>query len=553
MQKNRVILIYSLILLAFSGLVIRLFYLQIYDGTNLSKAASIQRMASSEIDKKRGEILDREGIPFTDRNKKVTLVLKPYLLRGKEPEIEEIGKILDVDGLKLKKEIELKSEPIIFEIDEEKKNLILDLKLQGVSVIYSMVRYGNNSIAKHVTGYLNKTDYTGQTGIEKAFENVLDNKNTSSVGVVTDAKSNVLPGLGYRLSKSNSGEEKLNVKLTLDYHIQKISETVMEKNNVTGALVVEDVCSGDVLAMVSKPDFNPNDIEGYLKSRKKELFNRAVASYNLGSVFKIIDLAQYFEVKGNTHPEEYFCQGYIFIGDKQYKCSSFEKGGHGQIGLKDAFALSCNPYFINMGIKLGYKNLINMAVKFGLGSNTGIGVQGIDEASGNLPSIKSSYSDGDTANIAIGQGDIMATPLQVADITATVANGGIRNRINIVDAIVDNDGNKIRNVRVKEGERIISKETSDSIKKLMEEVTETGTGIKANLDQYGGAGGKTGSAETGEFENGEKIVHAWFAGYFPKRNPKYSIAVFVENGMSGGQVAAPIFAEVAEEIMKKGY
>jgi len=109
----------------------------------------------------------------------------------------------------------------------------------------------------------------------------------SSVGVITDAKNNVLPGLGYRLNQTNPKAKKLNIKLTLDYHIQKIAETAMEKNNTTGALVVEDVCNGDIIAMVSKPDFDPNSVESYLKSEKKELFNRAVASYNLGLCLKL--------------------------------------------------------------------------------------------------------------------------------------------------------------------------------------------------------------------------------------------------------------------------
>jgi peptidoglycan glycosyltransferase/penicillin-binding protein 2 len=147
----------------------------------------------------------------------------------------------------------------------------------------------------------------------------------------------------------------------------------------------------------------------------------------------------------------------------------------------------------------------------------------------------------------------MATSLQVADIVATIANGGIKNKVNIVDSIVDSRGNKVKQIRNDAGKRIIPKEVCDKIRQLMEEVTITGTGTKANLDEYGGAGGKTGSAETGQYENGEKVVHAWFAGYFPKLNPKYSISVFIENGKSGGTVAAPIFEEIAKNIMINGH
>ena len=311
--------------------------------------------------------------------------------------------------------------------------------------------------------------------------------------------------------------------------------------------MIEDVYNGDIVAMASKPDYDQNEVGDYLQSPMNELYNRAVASYNLGSIFKIIDVAAAFETE-QTVDEEFFCPGFIKIGNKEFKCSSYEKGGHGGISLTRAFAESCNPYFISMGIKIGYKNIISMAKKFGIDSITGINKQGVYEFPGNLPDINRYYSKGDIANISIGQGEVMATPLQIADMVATIANGGIKNRVNIVDSVVDGNGSKVRNVRINAGERVISKNSADSIKQLMEEVTSSGTGTRAGLSQYGGAAGKTGSAETGR----KGIVHAWFAGYFPQRTPKYSIAVFVENGQNGGKVAAPIFEEIAEEIMKKG-
>ncbi|NLD46274.1 MAG: peptidoglycan glycosyltransferase, partial [Clostridiaceae bacterium] len=347
-------------------------------------------------------------------------------------------------------------------------------------------------------------------------------------------------------------EEKQNVKLTIDYHIQKITEEVMDKYGLKGAVVIEDVVSGDIIAMVSKPDFNPNMIEEYLNSSNNELFNRAVASYNLGSIFKIIVLASAYN--NNINPQMYyFCPGYVSLGDKEFRCSSYYKGGHGLVSLEEAFASSCNPYFIELGLKVGHKSILETARLFGLDTVTGISHQGINESSGNLPDDNTHFTYGDTANISIGQGDVMATPLQVADIVATIANGGIKNKINIVDSIVDSRGSQIKKIREDNGQRIISKEVCDKIKHLMEEVTITGTGTKANLDAYGGAGGKTGSAETGQYINGEKVVHAWFAGYFPKRNPKYSISVFIENGKSGGTVAAPLFEEIAKNIMNKGF
>lgn len=546
-RASFLLIIFTLIIFI---LGVRISYLQIYAGKKLSIAANTQRVSDIDIDFPRGNILDRNLIPITNRTKEINLVLKPLYLREKDGEITSIAEILGLEFSSLKRSLEFRKSPLIITCNQYEKDALTKLNSQGISFINSLKRYSENSVAKHITGYINEVDKTGQTGLEKYFQDTLMLDSKSSVGVITDAKNNLVTGLGYRFIESET-EKKLNVKLTLDYHIQKIAEDVMKKNSQKGAVVIEDVVSGDIVAMVSKPDYDPNNIKKYLNSSDKELFNRAVASYNLGSIFKIIVLASAYE-NGINPNMNYFCPGYVALGDKVFKCSSYEKGGHGLIELEDAFASSCNPYFIELGIKVGHTNIINTAKKFGFGSFTGINGQGVEESPGYLPDTKKQFTFGDTANISIGQGDVLCSPLQVADMVATIANGGIKNKVNIVDSIIDSSDNTLKVIRYDEGNRVISKEVCDRIKYLMEKVTVSGTGIKANLDKYGGAGAKTGSAETGQYINGEKIVHAWFAGYFPRLNPRYSIAVFIENGKSGGSVAAPIFEEIAREILIKG-
>lgn len=552
MAGKRAGLLFIAFLSLFILLVGRFFYLQIFDGQKLSKAASLQRISNAKIEKPRGDILDTNGIPFTDRSKKSSLVLKPLFLRDKKEEVEKIAEILGIKSIYLSRELESRREPIVMQADAEKIESVKALDVEGVSVVHSLRRYDEGTLAKHVLGYLNKIDQCGETGIEKSYENFLKYDKDNTMSVMTDAKNNLIRGIGYRVQKPEMDERKLNVKLTLDYHIQKIVEEVLDKNGIKGAVVVEDVATGNILAMSSKPDFDPYDVGRYLSSANNELFNRAVASYDLGSVFKIIDAACAFEY-GKLLEGDFECTGSVMIGDKEFKCSSYEKGGNGKVDMLDAFSQSCNSYFISLGINIGSEKIINMAKSFGLGQATGIKDMGVDEASGALPEAGKRYTDGEIANMSIGQGNMMATPLQVADMVATVANGGIKNRVNIIDSIVDREGNKVKDLRYQEGTRIISRTTANSLKKLMEEVLESGTGTKANIDEYGGAGGKTGTAETGQVINGEKVVQAWFAGYFPKRDPRYSVAVFIENGRSGGQDAAPIFAEIASEIIKKGY
>lgn len=552
MTQKRTAIFFAIFFTVLVLLIVRLSYLQLFTFKDLSKAAASQRISDREVDISRGDIEDRNGIPLTNRTVKTSVVLMPLYIRGKQGVIDEICTTLNQDAVKLTKDINTKSEPIIIEAYEDSARKLLSQNLAGISVVHSLERYDENTVAKHILGYVSSIDKKGLSGIEKKYDNSLKSNNPDELRVVTDAKDNLIKGIGYRVIKGGNREKDLNVKLTLDYHIQKAIEDVMNKETITGAVVVEDVVTGDILGMASKPDFYQLRVGDYLESSKKELFNRAVGAYNLGSVFKIIDVACSFEYGINTY-DDFNCSGSIMVGDRQYKCSSYESGGHGVLNLDGAFAKSCNPYFIKLGIDLGPKRLLDMAGKFGFGKVTGVDEQGIDESAGVLPQFNRTLTDGDTANISIGQGNLMATPLQVVDMVATVANGGIKNKVNIVDSIVDSNGKAAKKIRMNKGKRIISKSTSDKIKKLMEEVVTDGTGKRAGINQYGGAGGKTGTAETGEVQNGEKVVQAWFAGYFPVGDPRYSMVVFVENGKSGAETAAPVFGEIASGIMSKGY
>lgn len=550
MRNKRIAIIFRFVCFAFAFLVLRIFLYQIVLGESLSRAASSQRMVNSEIEKVRGDILDRNDISFTSRDTKYILVIQPAFIKADKEAVNKLIGVLGDEFYNLEREIEFRKEPIIFEINRDLAEKLKSLRINGVSLINSLKRYGEDSLARHIVGYLNIVDHIGQAGIERFYDSTLSLDRKNDVGVITDGRNNLVLGMGYRIVKSPADDKKLNVRLTIDYHIQKIVEEAMEEAGITGAVVVEDVYKGDIVAMASKPDFDQNDVASYLESEKKELFNRSVASYNLGSIFKIVDCAVMLR-DDSIFKSMYFCTGSIKVGDKEYECSNVK--GHGFVDIRKAFAYSCNSFFINEAIKTGAAPLLEEAEKLGLGRVTGIIEQGVDEASGNLPSPGRYYSSGDIANLSIGQGDILATPVQVADLVATIANGGIKNRINIVDSIVDEEGNKIRELKTRKGERVMEKEVAARIKDLMEGVLEFGTASHINLEKYGDAAGKTGSAETGLFQNGQNVVQAWFAGYFPRKTPKYSVAVFVENGRMGGVAAAPVFEKIAAEIMRKGY
>lgn len=549
---KRIRIILFVFLAIFSCLLTRLFYIQIVGGGGLSKEASAQRVNNVRIESVRGDFLDRSGIKLTGRTQKITAVLKPALLRDQSQIINQLCGILGLEPEKTMEEIQRKNTPILVEIDQETKALITSMNIDGVSFVNSLGRYNTDTKAKHLLGYLNKVDNIGINGLEKLFEKTLNYGKEDSIAVITDGSNDLLTGLGYRIIKDDEKRNsKLDIKLTLDYHIQDIIEKALDSRNLTGAIVVEEVKTGDIVGICSKPDFDPNDIEKYLSNNKRPLYNRAVAQYNIGSVFKLVDLAAIFEQQPDYNMV-FSCPGYIQIADTEFKCSSYETGGHGTVDINTALAKSCNAYFINMSLDLGADPILNMCKKFGLGENTALTKQGIGEARGIIPVKADLKNPGDIANMSIGQGQIMATPVQIADMVATIANGGVKNNVNLLDSVVNSSGNKVRDLRETSQEEVISKASADRIMALMEGVVSEGTGKKANMDGYGGAGGKTGSAETGQYIDGEKIIQAWFAGYFPAGSPKYSVAVFIEDGRSGGEAAAPIFAEIGSEIMKLG-
>jgi len=221
--------------------------------------------------------------------------------------------------------------------------------------------------------------------------------------------------------------------------------------------------------------------------------------------------------------------------------------GHGSLNFLQGFSQSCNPVFIHTGLNLGYNTIIRMAKRFGFGMSLEL-YDGMQQQSGNIPE-KKYTSSREIANISIGQGEILVTPLQVVDMITAIANNGVRKKLNLVDAVVTNEGNIVKIIRREEDSRAISEEVAKKIQTMMHEATISGTGKNANLDEYGGAAGKTGSAETGWIVNGETKVHAWFAGFFPVNQPKYAAVVFVENGRQGGTAAAPVFKEIGEKIL----
>ncbi|NLY44057.1 MAG: peptidoglycan glycosyltransferase [Clostridiaceae bacterium] len=546
-SPNRLRFLVIAIIFLFLCLLGRFYYLQVVEADTLTRQVTRQRALDTTLKYTRGYIYDRNMIPFTDREDRYYIIVIPGLIKDGE---KVIGGLSGFTGYS-REEIEetfREQVPVTYIVENYLEQEIREvLDDPSIKIIPLSKRYGKESLARHIIGYVNEADQTGFSGIEKAFDSYLNERKPQSIGMVGDAIKRSIPGLGYRVINCFSNNEGEAVRLTLDYHIQSIVEKVMDKRMGQGAVIVTDVKSGDILALASRPNYDQEHVEQYIDSDGSELVNRVFSPYDAGSIFKIVVAAAALEKNTVSLDTPFTCTGYIDVDDMAFMCHKSD--GHGELSFMEGFANSCNPVFIDTGLKVGYKSIIEMAKRFGFGSSLYL-FDGLIQEKGNIPD-KKYVSARETANISIGQGEILVTPIQVADMVTTIANNGVRKKLNLVDAIVMDDGSIVKDMRIKGETRIISAEVAKKIQRMMEEVTLSGTGANVRMEHYGGVAGKTGSAETGwVMENGSTKVHAWFAGYFPIKDPKYAMVVFVENGRQGGSAAAPVFRDIAEEIMK---
>ena len=536
--------IFSLIMLA---LIVRLFYIQVVMHDHYNAEVLKQRQINIPVNSGRGLIYDRNFIRLTDRTQKKVVAVFPRNFTINEDNIlllqDITGRPYDELFKKIKNSGSIVEIPLIKELDWDDRNII---DTRGLFIFDKTLRYDENGILNHVIGYVNQVDLKGMAGIEGALDGVLTENSSKSLIATLDGIKRLLPGEGYTIVSNIKKNQ--NLRLTIDYNIQKIIENAIDRENREGAIIVSDVGTGEILGMVSRPNFNPDNISEHLESKGDELYNKAIQmAFPPGSIFKIIVALEALRQDPSYADKIFHCDGYELVGDLEIKCSAYEKGGHGEITMERAFAESCNCAFIQLAEELGAENLINMAKSLGLDKVVDIGL--MEEDSGNLP-------EGDGllgpafGNIAIGQGEIMMTPLQINQLTQLVANSGLKKPLYIVKDIVDNNYTTLKTPNIKDAEQVIDLQIAKQVRLWMEKVMTEGTGKQAKEMSHITAG-KTGSAEGAE--KGEEVVHAWFTGYYPSDEPEYAITVFIQKGGSGGGVAVPIFAEIVKEMINKGF
>ena len=524
----------------FLGLIFRLYMLQIKNGEDLKLQALKQRSTEINLGSKRGIIYDRNLIPLTNLKTTKTLIGSRKSILNNKILLEDIKKNTTLQPREL---YELfNSDTRLVQIPLKKS-----INIDGLNNIFEaeiINRYFDSNILSHVIGYINKAENRGEYGIEKTYNEFLNKSDKSSLFIEYDKKRSMILGAAFFADNTISSEEPAGVKLTIDYDIQYATEKILDESKVNGAVVVADIDTAEIRALTSRPNFNQENMEEYFNREDMVLYNKAIqVSYPPGSIFKIIVLLAALEEDSSFMDREYYCKGYEQINNLIVNCSN--SNGHGHISLKNGFAKSCNSVFIQIGKEIGSKKIIEMAKRMGFGEKINIGL--LEEVVGLLPEGEELLGPA-IGNISIGQGKIEATPLQITNMLLTIVNDGIRKDMTIVEGITTKDGRMIKKYNKVEDKRIISEELSKIAQEYLEEVINSGTAKDIDLNQVGGAAGKTGSAEA--LLKGEPTIHGWFAGYYPKDDPKFAITVLVEEAKSGSKSAAPIFESICKELYR---
>jgi peptidoglycan glycosyltransferase/penicillin-binding protein 2 len=522
-------------------LIGRLYWIQIKNYDSLKIQALKQRSKEVNLSPNRGIIYDRNLIPLTNKDRITTIFafknnimsnekLKSFIINNSTVDKENLDEYINFKGT-------IVDIPLKFNVEGINNS-------KDIFTADRILRYGEKNILSHVIGYINKSENKGEAGIEKAYDEILKNGENQSLYIELDEKKNIILGGEYTVNQKINSMEPNGVKLTVDYHIQKIVENILDSERKNGAVIVADVESGDIVAMASRPNFNQKDIDEYLDRDDMVLYNKAVqVAYPPGSLFKTVVLLTALEEDLSYVDKSFYCKGYEQINNVTIKCNNVD--GHGHINLKEAFSKSCNSAFIQLGQELGSKKIIDMSKKLGFGEKINIGL--LEEIEGNLPSGKELQGPS-IGNISIGQGSIETTPLQITNMMMIVANKGIKKGMSIVDGITTKDGYMIKKFNRGNEDRIVSEKSCEIAQDYLLDVVLNGTARSLNLEEIGGAGGKTGSAQA--VLNGREAIHGWFSGFYPAKNPKYVVTVLVEEGISGSKTAVPIFEKIIKEIYR---
>ncbi len=574
--KRRVNLVAVVMVVLLAILLIRIAYLQLVEGERYLLLSRNSRLRLLPLSATRGVILDRNGKKLVENEARFSLAVVPSNVDEVDQLLENLSRVTQLDNEEAKRRLLLAPNP--FRPVNLKKNLDMSLvtlllerqeDFPGVVIVTDPIRtYPYAETASHILGYTGEVsqeelsfasslgiepgDLVGKMGIEKIYNAYLQGEKGGQQ-IEVDAHGRPL--------KTLSEVDPLpghSVYLTVDLELQKIAEEELGARK--GAIVLGNPHSGEILALVSHPGFNPNlfshglSLQAWEKLKndpQDPLENRAVrGEYPPASTFKILVAIAALQDNAIGIEDKLFCSGQYLVGNRIFKC--WKESGHGWIDLKNAIIESCDVYFYQLGLRLGPTRISYFSRLFGLGESTGIDL--LSEADGLVPdpSWKSEYRneswyDGDTANLSIGQGYILATPIQMFRVISAVANGGYLIRPHLVKRIVDIDGKVVQGNPEPQPKKVrVSSSTLKFIQESLAGVVRKGTGWRAR-NEVVTISGKTGTAETSDDER----THNWFLSYAPSEKPRLAMVVLIENREEDISIAAEISGRVFSRIFEQ--
>lgn len=549
--RKRIATLFFLFTLGFILLGSRVFWVQFVRGAELSEKALQNRMRDVPVESKRGIIYDRNGreLAISVSADSVYAIPAEVCRSGKERETaKKLAQILDMDEDQLYQRLTRVSsfEWIKRQIEPEKSKLIRNMELSGIGLTEESRRYyPKGTLASHVLG-ISGIDNTGLEGIDYYYNDLVGGTKGRII-IEHDAVNRPIPEATHKFIPPVDGA---NLILTIDETIQYITERELDKvfkerKAKSAAAIVMDPATGEILALSSRPTYNPNSFSDYPVSNRRNFAINDV--YEPGSTMKITTAAMALEEKVVNAESRFFCPGYIKVGVETIGCP--DKKPHGSMTFAEAIEKSCNVAFVQIGQKIGMENYYKYLNAFGFGKITGIDLPG--EAAG-ITVPKERAQQIDLATMAMGQSNAV-TAIQLITAVSAVANEGKMMKPHMVKQVVDNNGKVIKKIEPQLVKQVISPDVAKELCVMLEGEVTNGTGRQAYLEGYRIAG-KTGTAQKvgpdGKYMSNENVVS--FIGFAPSNNPHLVAIVVVDapkgSLIFGGWIAAPAFKEIVKDV-----
>ncbi|WP_122642416.1 peptidoglycan D,D-transpeptidase FtsI family protein [Luxibacter massiliensis] len=560
-NKKKILVVFLCASLILLGLIGRLVYLMVFDAEYYQKKAESLHEREREIKAARGEIVDRNGTVLATNKTVCTISVIHNQIEDPELVIKTLAKELGLDEETVRKRVEKVSsmEKIKTNVEKETGDKIRNYNLAGVKVDEDFKRYyPYNQIASKVLGFTGG-DNQGIIGLEVKYEEYLKGIN-GTILTVTDARGVELEGVAEDRIEPVAGS---TLKVSLDYNIQAFCEqaalkAMEEKQADSVSILLMNPQNGEILAMVNVPEFNLNEpyilntgvdadtlTDEQLQDQLNQMWRNGCINdtYEPGSTFKIITSSACLEEGVVSLDDTFSCPGYRVVEDRKIRCHKV--GGHGSETFVQGIQNSCNPVFIDIGLRLGPDKFYDYFEQFGLLSLTNVDLPG---EAGTIMHKKEDIGTVELATLTFGQ-SFQITPIQMATTVSSLINGGRRVTPHLGMAVLDKEGNEIETFTYKEKDGIVSEKTSETMRMLLESVVSEGSGKNAYIEGYS-IGGKTATSQTLP-RSANKYISS-FIGFAPAEDPQVLGMVVIHNPQGvyyGGTIAAPVLRSIYDNVL----